>query len=100
MSSAGTVNGRGFVISYSVESGRGPEGVVIGGYKVTVDSTVLATCTPQGNDYGGLESKTANGSHLFFTSKIALAFTKITSGNNYYSSTGSGNMKYILGSWL
>jgi hypothetical protein len=35
-------------------------------------------------------------SHLFFTSKIALAFTTGTS--NYLGpATGSGNMKYILG---
>jgi hypothetical protein len=35
-------------------------------------------------------------SHLFFTSKIALAFT---TGTSAYagSATGSGNMKYILG---
>ena len=95
MSSAGTVNGRGFVISYSVQSNTYDD-IAIGGYKVTVDSTVVATCTEQINSYGGLANKTANGSHLFFTSKIALAFTTGKIGN--HSSTGSGNMKYILGS--
>ena len=81
MSSAGTVNGRGFGI---------------GGYNVTVDSTDVATCTVQSNgNGGGLSNKTANGSHLFFTSKIALAFKTGTIG--LYSATVSGSMKYILG---
>ena len=96
MSSAGTVNGRGFVISYSVQSNVSYSGYAIGGYTVTVDSTAVAACREQSNSEGGLVNKTANGSHLFFTSKIALSFTTGTAG--VHSSTGSGNMKYILGS--
>ena len=97
MSSAGTVNGRGFVISYSVQSNISSGGsYAIGGYRVTVDSTDVATCNEQTYGNGGLVNKTANGSHLFFTSKIALAFTTGTISN--FSATGSGNMKYILGS--
>ena len=97
MSSAGTVNGRGFVISYSVQSNiSSGASYAIGGYRVTVDSTDVATCKEQIDPNGGLVNKTANGSHLFFTSKIALAFTRGTYGN--FSATGSGNMKYILGS--
>ena len=98
MSSAGTVNGRGFVISYSVQSNISSGGTyAIGGYKVTVDSTDVATCNEHVNNNGGLTNKTANGSHLFFTSKIALAFTKGYCTSEYFA-TGSGNMKYILGS--
>ena len=97
MSSAGTVNGRGFVISYSVQSNvSSGGGHAIGGYKVTVDSTDVATCKEKTQYNGGLVNNTANGSHLFFTSEIALAFT--TGRIDDYSATGSGNMKYILGS--
>ena len=94
MSSAGTVNGRGFVISYSVQSGSGYWSY--GGYKVTIDLTDVATCNEQTYGNGGLVNKTANGSHLFFTSKIALAFTQGFYSSSYYA-TGSGSMKYILG---
>lgn len=96
MSSAGTVNGRGFVISYSVQSGVTESGFAIGGYNVTVDSTDVATCNEKTYGNGGLVNNTANGSHLFFTSKIALAFK--TGAISNFSATGSGNMKYILGS--
>ena len=98
MSSTGTVNGKGFVISYSVQSNVSSNGVARGGYKVTVDNSNLASCDNDidPND-GTMRNVTANGSHLFFTSKIALEFTQ-----GYYSSsffaTGSGSMKYILGS--
>ena len=97
MSSAGTVNGRGFVISYSVQSNISSGGsYAIGGYRVTVDSTDVASCNEQTYGNGGLTNKTANGSHLFFTSKIALAFTQGFYNSSYYA-TGSGSMKYILG---
>ena len=92
MSSAGTVNGRGFVISYSVTSNASISNYAIGGYTVTVDSSNVASCIPARNE----STKTATGSHLFFTSKIALAFS--TGTNSSYSATGSGSMKYILGS--
>lgn len=67
-----------------------------GGYTVTIDSTNVAY-KASGTGYDNSQSNvTANGSHLFFTSKITLAFT---TGTSSYagSATGSGNMKYILG---
>ena len=94
MSSAGTVTGKGFVISYSVQSGLSGS-YARGGYTVTVDSSNVATCAQTTNGGGGLSNVTANGSHLFFTEKIALAFTTGSIGS--YSATGSGSMKYILG---
>jgi hypothetical protein len=64
-----------------------------GGYTVTVDSSNVANYSAnQGGTAGS-----ANGSHLFFTSKIALAFTTGTSSNGTTVS-GSGSIKYILGS--
>ena len=91
MSSAGTVTGKGFVISYSVTSNSSDLNRAIGGYNVTVDSSDVASCSPANNTH----TKTATGSHLFFTSKIALAFS--TGKNGEYTATGSGSMKYILG---
>lgn len=96
MSSAGTITGKGFVISYSVQSGLSSSGVARGGYTVTVDSSNVATCAQTTNGNGGLTNITANGSHLFFTEKIALAFTE-GYYNSSYRATGSGSMKYILG---
>ena len=82
--------------SYSVQSGNS-SGHASGGYTVTIDSNNVTTCAQTTNGNGGLTNVTANGSHLFFIEKIALAFSE-----GYYSSsyhvTGSGNMKYILGS--
>jgi hypothetical protein len=80
--------------------------VARGGYTVTVDSKNVATqaaggstSTSDGNSYTNV---TASGKHLFFTSKIALAFTTGTASaslySGTYSATGSGSMKYILGS--
>ena len=97
MSSAGTVTGKGFVISYSVQSGNS-SGVARGGYTVTIDSSNVATCAQTTNGNGGLTNITANGSHLFFTEKIALAFTTSRYAQSSYYATGSGSMKYILGS--
>jgi hypothetical protein len=72
---------------------------VRGGYTVTIDSTTAATQAASGYSssasYGNV---TASGSHKFFTSKIALAFTTGSNSYNSTSATGSGNMKYILGS--
>jgi hypothetical protein len=62
-----------------------------GKYDVTIDSTVVATCTIYSNDSRS-QNFTATGSHKFFTSKIALAFTSNAGVNP------SGSMKYILGS--
>ena len=62
---------------------------------VTVDSSNVATCSNTTNGNGGLSNVTANGSHLFFTEKIALAFTEGYCNSSYHV-TGSGNMKYIL----
>ena len=91
MSSAGTVNGRGFVISYSVQSNPSDYNNAYGGFTVTIDIIVA-------NQYAGNNGSgsTKCDSHKFFTSKIGLAFT--TSTNGTYVGTGSGNMKYILGS--
>jgi hypothetical protein len=89
MSTAGTVTGKGFVISYSVQSGY--SNYYNGKYDVTIDSTVVATCTAYSNSANS-KNFTATGSHLFFTSKIALAFTSNAGVN------ASGSMKYILGS--
>ena len=80
--------------SYSVQSGISGS-YARGGYTVTVDSSNVATCSNTTN--GGLSNVTANGSHLFFTEKIALAFTQGYL-NSSYNATGSGSMKYILGS--
>ena len=91
MSSAGTVNGKGFVISYSVQSGHNTN--CNGGYVVTIDSTVASVNAVDAN--GSASNKTASVSHKFFTSKIGLAFT--TGAWTSYSATGSGSMKYILG---
>ena len=91
MSSAGTVNGRGFVISYSVQSNPTESNFAYGGFTVTIDTVVANQSAGQ---YG--TGSTKSDSHKFFTSKIGLAFT--TSTNGSYVGTGSGNMKYILGS--
>jgi hypothetical protein len=100
MSTAGTVTGKGFVISYSVQSnyqyGNSSASYQCrGGYTVTVDTKNVAECASVNNGSGS--NVTANGSHLFFTNKISLAFT---TGSCSYgtSATGSGSMKYILGS--
>lgn len=91
MSSAGTVNGKGFVISYSVQSNPTTSNYAYGGYTVTID-TVVANQNAGNNGSGSTKSD----SHKFFTSKIGLAFTSSTNG--VYTGTGSGSMKYILGS--
>ena len=91
MSSAGTVNGRGFVISYSVQSNPSNYNNAYGGFTVTID-TIVANQSAGNNGSGSTKSD----SHKFFTSKIGLEFT--TSTNGSYVGTGSGNMKYILGS--
>ena len=96
MSSAGTVNGRGFVISYSVQSNISTNNNATGGYTVTIDNDNVAYVKETAP--GGMSAipSSANGSHLFFTSKIALAFTQGFYNSSYYA-TGSGSMKYILG---
>ena len=94
MSSAGTVNGRGFVISYSVQCNTG--NWCRGGYVVTIDSTV-ASANAINNDRGYEVNQTSSDSHKFFTSKIGLAFTTGTYPAGNDSKTGSGSMKYILG---
>jgi hypothetical protein len=96
MSTAGTVTGKGFVISYSVQSNVGSYSRSSGGYTVTIDSTNVAYKASGTGSDNSQSNMTANGSHLFFTSKIALAFT--TGTETYGSATGSGSMKYILGS--
>ena len=93
MSSAGTVNSRGFVISYSVQCNTGTW--FRGGYVVTIDSTV-ASANAINNENGYDVNQTSSDSHKFFTSKIGLAFTT-GKYNNYDSKTGSGSMKYIFG---
>ena len=45
---------------------------------------------------GVTNNNTKSDSHKFFTTKIGLEFG--TKSYNGYSATGSGNMKYILGS--
>lgn len=47
---------------------------------------------------GSTNNKTKSDSHKFFTTKIGLEFG--TKRYNNESATGSGNMKYILGSWV
>jgi hypothetical protein len=94
MSTAGTVTGKGFVISYSVQSNNNT--YARGGYTVTIDSTTVAKADPVTNNSSNVGTTSASDKHIFFTSKIALAFTTGTIGS--YSSTGSGSMKYILGS--
>jgi hypothetical protein len=97
MSTAGTVTGKGFVISYSVQSN--PSGSSTyprsGGYTVTIDNTDVATCSAS-NTSNNNQSK--SDTHIFFTSKIALAFTIGTNSGNSGTAMGSGSMKYILGS--
>ena len=93
MSSAGTVNGRGFVISYSVQSNTSNS--CSGGYQVTIDTIVASV---NAVNYGTPISKSASDSHKFFTSKIGLAFSTGAWSGTGYSATGSGSMKYILGS--
>ena len=95
MSSAGTVNGRGFVISYSVQSGLSINRWIRGSFKVTID-TVVTEDAGEILMSGTTNNKTKSDSHKFFTTKIGLEFgTKSYDGE---SATGSGNMKYILGS--
>ena len=92
MSSAGTVNGRGFVISYSVQTNSSEW--CRGGYDVTIDS-VVASARTYNNEVGYNNQEKASDSHKFFTTKISLAFS--TGIFSSYSATGSGSMKYILG---
>ena len=94
MSSAGTVNGRGFVISYSVQCNTG--NWCRGGYVVTIDSTV-ASANAINSDRGYEVNQTSSDSHKFFTSKIGLEFTTGVYPGGNDSKTGSGSMKYILG---
>lgn len=102
MSSAGTVTGKGFVISYSVQSNCCGERSLYttnwcrGGYTVTIDGTSVATC-PSVND-GGNSNVTASDTHKFFVSNIGLTFTTGTASGARETATGSGSMKYILGS--
>jgi hypothetical protein len=106
MSTAGTVTGKGFVISYSVSATQNGYNngncQCRGGYTVTIDSSNVATCSSvSSSSNANTTTQSASGNHKFFTSKIALAFTTGTgynSSGNSVSSTGSGNMKYILGS--
>ena len=92
MSSAGTVNGIGFVISYSVQSNTSNS--CSGGYQVTIDTIVASVNAVNSNTP---ISNSASDSHKFFTSKIGLAFSTGTWSDGGYSATGSGSMKYILG---
>ena len=102
MSSAGTVNGRGFVISYSVQSNyyrhnneaTNPTFCCRGGYDVIIDKSV-SSCSAANDTYTD-KSTNASGNHMFFTSRISLVFTTGTSSSTVQSATGSGNMKYIL----
>ena len=97
MSSAGTVTGKGFVISYSVQSNSGYYSY--GGYSVTIDS-VVASHTASSSDASSNPgpNTTASDKHKFFNTKIALAFTTGRNGAGSGQVTGSGSMKYILGS--
>ena len=94
MSSAGTVTGKGFVISYSVQSGLSTN--CAGGYSVTIDTVVASADVINSN--GGASNRTASDKHKFFNTKIALAFTTGRNGAGSGQVTGSGSMKYILGS--
>ena len=91
MSSAGTVTGKGFVISYSVQSGLSTN--CTGGYSVTIDTVVASAGVINSSE--NATNRTASDKHKFFTSKIGLTFS--TGTWDIYSSTGSGSMKYILG---
>lgn len=96
MSSAGTVNGRGFVISYSVQSGINDMKWIRGSFKVTIDTIVAQDDGCINSTTNSTDNVTKTDQHKFFTNKIALEFgTKSSGGNNV---TGSGSMKYILGS--
>ena len=56
----------------------------------------VASANAINNDRGFEVNQTSSDSHKFFTSKIGLEFTSSTNG--MYTGTGSGSMKYILGS--
>ena len=67
-----------------------------GGYDVTIDNTSVASCTAVSNNNG--TNVTASDTHKFFTSNIGLTFTTGTASGDGENATGSGSMKYILGS--
>jgi hypothetical protein len=90
MSTAGTVTGKGFVISYSVQSGVANT-YYSGMYKVTIDGSQVAYHAAV-YDGATQQNSTATGSHKFFTSSVILAL------QNSGSAVASGNIKYILGS--
>ena len=101
MSSAGTVTGKGFVISYSVQSnfyygGSNTSYQCRGGYNVNIDNTSVASCTAVSNNSGS--NVTASDTHKFFVSNIGLTFTTGTASGNGTTITGNGSIKYILGS--
>ena len=101
MSSAGTVTGKGFVISYSVQSnyyygGTNTQYQCRGGYTVTIDNSAVATCSAVSNNNGS--NVNASDTHKFFVSNIGLTFTTGTASGPGKTATGSGSMKYILGS--
>ena len=77
--------------SYSVQSNTSNS--CSGGYEVTIDSVVASQSAVNSNNP---ISKSASDTHKFFVSKIGLNF--YTGTWSSYSSTGSGSMKYILGS--
>ena len=65
MSSAGTVNGRGFVISYSVQSNPTYQNFAYGGFTVTIDTVVANQSAGQSGT-----GSTKSDSHKFFTSNL------------------------------
>lgn len=90
------VNGKGFVISYSVKAVETTYSTATswGGYNVTLDDTVLANCEPYGSSFSSEATvPAAKGSYLFFTTN--LSFTLRTNSTTYR--TGTGSIKYILG---
>jgi hypothetical protein len=90
MSTAGTVTGKGFVISYSVQSGVANT-YYSGMYKVTIDGSQVAYHAAVYNG-STQQNSTATGNHKFFTSSVVLEL------QNSGSAVASGTIKYILGS--
>ena len=99
MSSAGTVTGKGFVISYSVSANLASGSRARGGYAVTIDTVVAnADQYSSSSSNASYSNATSSDTHKFFNEKIALAFTTGSNSALNVSATGSGSMKYILGS--
>ena len=89
--------------SYSVQSnyyygGTNTQYQCRGGYTVTIDNSAVATCSAVSNNNGS--NVNASDTHKFFVSNIGLTFTTGTASGPGKTATGSGSMKYILGSWF